>query len=80
MKDLVCPETVGDAAGHAFTAPYTAPSGGSRDRSGRRVELQASVRASVERPGQMGAGCEADHPTGLRGHLVHDDGRVRRAS
>ena len=80
MEDLVCPETVGDAAGHAFTAPYTAPSGGSRDRSGRRVEAQASVRASSSARARSARDDEADHPAGLRGHLVEHSGASGRAS
>src|SRR6266508_1047919 len=39
-------------------------------RSGWRVEPQASVRAFVERPGEVGAGHEANYLTGLGGHVV----------
>lgn len=39
-------------------------------RSRRRVEPQASFRAFIERLRQVGAGDEADHPSGLCGHLL----------
>ena len=38
---------------------------------GGRVELKASVRAGVEHVGELVASDEADHSTGVFGHVVH---------
>ena len=40
--------------------------------SGRRVQMETSVRAFIERSCQLGAGDEADHVTGLRRDFVDD--------